>query len=60
MAQPKGHDRSRPEVVDEEDPLEKMLTKTGCIELHYAVQVIHEKAKHLFDRKILCVKSGLV
>ena len=44
MAQPKAHDRTRPEVVDEEDPVEKMLMKTGCIDLHYAVQVV------LFDR----------
>ena len=40
MAQPKAHDRTRPEVVDEEDPVEKMLMKTGCIDLHYAVQVV--------------------
>ena len=39
MAKPNPHDRSRPEVVDEEDPVEQMLMKTGCIELHYAVQV---------------------
>ena len=40
MAQSKAHDRTRPEVVDEEDPVEKMLMKTGCIDLHYAVQVV--------------------
>ena len=34
------HDRSRrPQVDDEEDPVENMIKKTGCIELHYAVQV---------------------
>ena len=36
-----AHDRSRPQKKDddEEDPLEKMLEKTGCLEQHYAVQV---------------------
>lgn len=24
--------------IDDEDPVEKMLRKTGCIELHYKIQ----------------------
>lgn len=42
MSAPRGHDRSRPQTNNEEeieDPLEKMLDKTGCKELHYLVQV---------------------
>ena len=38
-----GHDRSRPTQNDDgevDDPLDKMLDKTGCKELHYAVQVM--------------------
>lgn len=27
-------------VDDQEDPVDRMLKKTGCIELHYKVQVI--------------------
>ncbi|XP_076100609.1 uncharacterized protein LOC143069723 [Mytilus galloprovincialis] len=41
MSAPMGHDRSRPkpkEDDEEEDPVDKMLTKTGCKELHYLVQ----------------------
>ena len=37
-----GHDRSRPtRTVDEDDddPVETMIKKTGCLEEHYAVQV---------------------
>jgi len=37
-----GHDRSRPppkEDDEEEDPIDKMLDKSGCKELHFAVQV---------------------
>lgn len=44
MSAPMGHDRSRPkpkEDDEEEDPVDKMLTKTGCKELHYLVQVTH-------------------
>ncbi|XP_074529178.1 cytochrome c oxidase assembly factor 4 homolog, mitochondrial [Halichoeres trimaculatus] len=37
MASPSPHDRSRKEE-DEDDPVEKMITRTGCAELHYAVQ----------------------
>ena len=39
-----GHDRSprtKPTDDEEEDPLETMLKKTGCIDLHYKVQVAH-------------------
>ncbi|XP_063058527.1 cytochrome c oxidase assembly factor 4 homolog, mitochondrial [Engraulis encrasicolus] len=36
MASPSPHDRSRSE--DEDDPVDKMISKTGCAELHYAVQ----------------------
>ena len=38
-----GHDRSRPKPAEdddeEEDPVETMIKKTGCLELHYQVQV---------------------
>lgn len=34
------HDRSRKQTEEEEeDPVEKMIMKTGCIEQHYKVQV---------------------
>ncbi|XP_066537148.1 cytochrome c oxidase assembly factor 4 homolog, mitochondrial [Hoplias malabaricus] len=33
---PSPHDRSRPE--DESDPVEQMISRTGCAALHYAVQ----------------------
>lgn len=36
---PQPHDRSRPDPDDEEDPVDKMIKDTGCLELHYAVQV---------------------
>ena len=36
-----AHDRSRKVLEDdEEDPVENMIKKTGCLELHYKVQVI--------------------
>ncbi|XP_010742270.1 cytochrome c oxidase assembly factor 4 homolog, mitochondrial [Larimichthys crocea] len=38
MASPSPHDRSRKEDVDEDDPVEQMISRTGCAELHYAVQ----------------------
>lgn len=42
MAAPAGHDRSRrPNDEEEDDPVEAMLKRTGCAELHYAVQVCH-------------------
>ncbi|CAN9501143.1 unnamed protein product [Ophioblennius macclurei] len=31
------HDRSRKEE-DEDDPVERMISRTGCAELHYGVQ----------------------
>uniref|UniRef100_A0A3B4HDI9 Cytochrome c oxidase assembly factor 4 homolog, mitochondrial n=1 Tax=Pundamilia nyererei TaxID=303518 RepID=A0A3B4HDI9_9CICH len=34
MASP--HDRSRKD--DEDDPVEQMISRTGCAELHYAIQ----------------------
>ena len=35
-----AHDRSRKVLEDdEEDPVENMIKKTGCLELHYKVQV---------------------
>lgn len=37
MASPSPHDRSRTEV-DEDDPVDRMILRTGCAELHYAVQ----------------------
>ena len=42
MAAPMGHDWKRKETSEEEeeeDPVETMIKKTGCIEKHYAVQV---------------------
>ncbi|XP_015197881.1 cytochrome c oxidase assembly factor 4 homolog, mitochondrial isoform X2 [Lepisosteus oculatus] len=36
MASPSPHNRSRSE--DEDDPVDRMISKTGCAELHYAVQ----------------------
>ncbi|XP_029030197.1 cytochrome c oxidase assembly factor 4 homolog, mitochondrial [Betta splendens] len=36
MASPSPHDRSRKD--DEDDPVEQMISRTGCAELHYAVQ----------------------
>ena len=35
-----GHDRSIPILnEDDEDPVEIMIGKTGCLEYHYNVQV---------------------
>ncbi|KAM3869622.1 cytochrome c oxidase assembly factor 4 homolog, mitochondrial [Diretmus argenteus] len=36
MASPSPHNRSRKE--DEDDPVDRMISRTGCAELHYAVQ----------------------
>ncbi|XP_029956999.1 cytochrome c oxidase assembly factor 4 homolog, mitochondrial [Salarias fasciatus] len=36
MAAASPHDRSRKD--DEDDPVEQMISRTGCAELHYAVQ----------------------
>lgn len=36
MASPSPHDRSRKD--DEDDPVERMISRTGCADLHYAVQ----------------------
>ncbi|XP_030010314.1 cytochrome c oxidase assembly factor 4 homolog, mitochondrial [Sphaeramia orbicularis] len=36
MSAPSPHDRSRTD--DEDDPVERMISRTGCAELHYAVQ----------------------
>ncbi|KAM4619960.1 cytochrome c oxidase assembly factor 4 homolog, mitochondrial [Polymixia lowei] len=36
MASPPQHNRSRSE--DEDDPVERMISRTGCADLHYAVQ----------------------
>lgn len=38
MATTNPHNRVRPADDDEDDPVEKMLKKSGCLELHYAVQ----------------------
>ncbi len=36
-----GHDwSSKPKAEEEDDPVENMIKKTGCIELHYKIQVI--------------------
>lgn len=42
------HNRSRmpSEEDDEEDPVETMIAKTGCLEKHYAVQVMQRKITH--------------
>lgn len=37
MASPSPHDRSRKDD-DEDDPVDRMISRTGCAELHYAVQ----------------------
>ncbi|KAI3373195.1 hypothetical protein L3Q82_006511 [Scortum barcoo] len=37
MASPSPHDRSRKDE-DEDDPVEQMISRTGCAEQHYAVQ----------------------
>ncbi|AWO99823.1 putative cytochrome c oxidase assembly factor 4 -like mitochondrial-like [Scophthalmus maximus] len=36
MASLTPHDRSRKD--DEDDPVEQMISRTGCAELHYTVQ----------------------
>ncbi|XP_008331118.1 cytochrome c oxidase assembly factor 4 homolog, mitochondrial [Cynoglossus semilaevis] len=36
MASPSPHNRERND--DEDDPVERMISRTGCAELHYAVQ----------------------
>lgn len=39
MASSNPHNRIRPAEEDEDDdPVEKMLKKSGCLDLHYAVQ----------------------
>merc|ERR1712150_170591 len=39
MAEGMTHDRTRKQPVDEEeDPVEKMIKKSGCLELHWSVQ----------------------
>ncbi|XP_034539542.1 cytochrome c oxidase assembly factor 4 homolog, mitochondrial isoform X1 [Notolabrus celidotus] len=37
MSSPSPHDRSRKEE-DEDDPVDRMISRTGCADLHYAVQ----------------------
>ncbi|XP_033834311.1 cytochrome c oxidase assembly factor 4 homolog, mitochondrial [Periophthalmus magnuspinnatus] len=37
MASPPAHSRRRPDE-DEDDPVDRMITRTGCGEQHYAVQ----------------------
>ncbi|KAK3891415.1 hypothetical protein Pcinc_004714 [Petrolisthes cinctipes] len=37
-ADPHKRSRSPGEDEDEEDPVEAMISKTGCLEKHYAVQ----------------------
>lgn len=32
------HERKLKEDVDEDDPVDQMVSRTGCAELHYAVQ----------------------
>lgn len=38
-ADPHNRNRSPSQDEDEEDPVEAMISKTGCLEKHYAVQV---------------------
>ncbi|CAL1528647.1 unnamed protein product [Lymnaea stagnalis] len=39
MASHMGHKRSSsPKDLEEEDPVDAMINKTGCLKLHYAVQ----------------------
>ncbi|XP_068601043.1 cytochrome c oxidase assembly factor 4 homolog, mitochondrial [Brachionichthys hirsutus] len=39
MTSPSPHDRSRKQDDDDEDdPVDRMISHTGCAELHYAVQ----------------------
>uniref|UniRef100_A0A3Q3BPU6 CHCH domain-containing protein n=1 Tax=Kryptolebias marmoratus TaxID=37003 RepID=A0A3Q3BPU6_KRYMA len=38
MSFPSPHERKLKEDVDEDDPVDKMISRTGCAELHYAVQ----------------------
>nr|XP_054586766.1 cytochrome c oxidase assembly factor 4 homolog, mitochondrial [Nothobranchius furzeri] len=38
MSFPSPHDRRLKEIVDEDDPVDRMISRTGCAELHYAVQ----------------------
>ncbi|KAL4228447.1 Cytochrome oxidase assembly factor 4 [Mactra antiquata] len=38
MSAPSPHKFTRPADDDEEDPVDKMIKKTGCSELSYAVQ----------------------
>lgn len=40
MSDPHGRSRvSSTDEDEEEDPVESMIAKTGCLEKHYAVQV---------------------
>ena len=34
-----GHNRTVKEDIDEDDPVDKMISKTGCLEKHHALQV---------------------
>ncbi|KAM8899595.1 cytochrome c oxidase assembly factor 4 homolog, mitochondrial [Spinachia spinachia] len=38
MASPSPHDRRRKDEDEEDDPVEQMISRTGCAELHHAVQ----------------------
>ncbi|XP_076036223.1 uncharacterized protein LOC143022109 [Oratosquilla oratoria] len=38
------HNRSQTSSGDEEeDPVEKMISKTGCLEKHYSIQIIRSQ-----------------
>ena len=57
-----AHDRSRKVLDDEEeDPVENMIKKTGCLELHYKVQVqifivrYSKETGSVFNDRKLCV-----
>lgn len=38
MSSPSPHDRNVTRSEDEDDPVDKMISKTGCADFHYAVQ----------------------
>ncbi|XP_069496229.1 cytochrome c oxidase assembly factor 4 homolog, mitochondrial [Ambystoma mexicanum] len=46
---PRGHDRTKVALDNEEDPLDAMISRTGCSNAHYAVQEC--MAKHQDWRK---------
>ncbi|XP_069059931.1 cytochrome c oxidase assembly factor 4 homolog, mitochondrial [Pleurodeles waltl] len=35
---PRGHNRTKVAADNDEDPLDQMISRTGCADAHYAVQ----------------------